>query len=259
MYCMLRIHLYLFQLWCKFLALLLFQSQGQLSGSSSQNSGMFGPRPQGSQSQPLSQLGPSAENRGNDPSPQGRPSSVGRFSPFHTSGSPLKGPQLPTGFDPNRGPGHHHGNIPLTSALSQGTDLDNSIPKSLDSTGVMNDRDITEIAQDLLKQFSGENAQTQLGDKLTSGDMKSSQIEHRTGESSSTSGVGIHSKSSQDIGGPSVEKMLKLDSESIKCDTNSPKYGTLPKLNIHMSGEQILQACKGLGKSVMFVKPQAVN
>ena len=224
----------------------VFQSQGQLSGSSSQNSGIFGPRPQGSQAQPFSQLGTSAENRGNDPSPQGRASSLDRFSPFHPSGSPLKGPQLSAGFDPIRGAGHH-GNIPLPSALSQGSDLDNSLPKSIDSTGVMNDKDITEIAQDLLKQFSGENAQTSLGDKLTSGDIKSSQLEqHRPGESSS--GVAIHSKTSQDIGGPSVEKMLKLDSESIKCDTNSPKYGTLPKLNIHMSGEQILQTCKGLGK-----------
>lgn len=155
---------------------------------------------------------------------------------------------MPAGFDPSRAPGHH-GNIPLPSTLSQGSDLDSTLPKSLDSTNVMNEKDITEIAQDLLKQFSGENAQTSLGDKLTPGDIKSSQIEARTGESSSAASVGIHSKSSQDIGGPSVEKMLKLDSETINCDTDSPKYGTLPKLNIHMSGEQILQTCKGLGKN----------
>lgn len=233
----------------------LFQSQGQLSGSSSQSPGLFGPRPQGSQSQPFSALGPSAENRGNDPnSTQGRSSSIDRFSPYHSGagGSPLKGPQLPAGFDPSRGQGHPHGNIPLSSSLSQGSDLDSNLPKSLDATGVMNDKDFTEIAQDLLKQFGGENAQTQLGDKFSSGDIKSSQIEQRTGESSSTGSVGIHSTSSQDLGGPSVEKMLKLDSETMKCDTDSPKYGTLPKLNIHMSGEQILHTCKGLGKCWTF-------
>lgn len=245
-----------------------------MSGNTSQSGGIYGPRPPvGSQSQqPFSQLGNSAEIRGNNPSSQGHlPSNIDRFSQFHpsTSGnytsSPLKGPPLPSGFDPGRSQGHIHGNIPYSSTLSQGSEGDTNLTKPLDSAHTVNEKDITDvlsrpdlassIAEDLLKQFSqtGDHTPGQLGDRLSQSDIKSSQnkasTDLRTGESSSSS-VGIHSSSSQDLNlsTPSIEKMLKLDSEVIKCDTESAKYGSLPKLNIHMSGEQVLRACKGLGK-----------
>ncbi|XP_060561542.1 lysine-specific demethylase 6A-like isoform X1 [Ruditapes philippinarum] len=242
------------------------QGQGQMSGNSTQSAGIFGAQPQvGSQSQqPFSPLGTSAEIRGNNPNSQGHlPSNIERFSQFHpsTSGnftsSPLKGPPLPSGFDPGRSQGQIHGNIPFPSTLSQGSEGDSNLSKSLDSAHTVNEKDITDvlsrpdlassIAEDLLKQFSQSSEHSH-------SDIQSSQskvsADLRTGESSSA-GVGIHSSSSQDfnLSAPSIEKMLKLDSEVIKCDTESAKYGSLPKLNIHMSGEQILRACKGLGKT----------
>ncbi|WAR28034.1 KDM6A-like protein [Mya arenaria] len=213
------------------------QSQGQLqSGSSSQPGGQFGPQgPLGSQPQQFSPLGTSAENRGQDPASQGRPPSLDRFSPFHHGNqgqSPLKGPQLPAGF---QGQGHpSSGNIPFSSStMSQDLHVDSSLPKSLES-GTVNEKEITDFAQDLLKQFSSGSIQSQelLGEKLTSGDVKSS---HGVGS------TGVHSTSTQDTaGGPSLEKLMKFDSEVSKCDSEESKYSSLPKLNIHMSGEQIL-------------------
>ncbi|XP_052783608.1 lysine-specific demethylase 6A-like isoform X1 [Mya arenaria] len=222
------------------------QSQGQLqSGSSSQPGGQFGPQgPLGSQPQQFSPLGTSAENRGQDPASQGRPPSLDRFSPFHHGNqgqSPLKGPQLPAGF---QGQGHpSSGNIPFSSStMSQDLHVDSSLPKSLES-GTVNEKEITDFAQDLLKQFSSGSIQSQelLGEKLTSGDVKSS---HGVGS------TGVHSTSTQDTaGGPSLEKLMKFDSEVSKCDSEESKYSSLPKLNIHMSGEQILTVCKGHGRS----------
>lgn len=248
------------------------QGQGQIAGNNTQSTAMFGPRPQlGSQSQPpFSQLGTSAETRGNNSNSQGHlPSNIERFSPFHPStsgsysGSPLKGPSLPSGFDPGRA--QVHGNIPYSTTLSQGPEGDANLSKSLDNAHTVNEKDITDvlsrpdlassIAEDLLKQFSqtGDHTHGHLGDRLSQSDIKSSQnkasSEPRTGESSS-GGVGIHSTSSQDfnLSAPSIEQMLKLDREVIKCDTDSAKYGSLPKLNIHMSGEQVLRSCKGIGE-----------
>ncbi|KAL4220760.1 Lysine-specific demethylase 6A [Mactra antiquata] len=250
------------------------QGSGQMSGNTTQSSGMYGPRPQtGSQTQQnFSQLGNSAEIRGNNPTSQGHvPSSIDRFSSFHPStsgsysGSPLKGPPLPSGFDPSRPQGHLHGSIPFSSALSQGSEGDASLPKSLDSTHTVNEKDITDvlsrpdlassIAEDLLKQFSSQTGgQGQLGARLTQSDIKSSQKQASVDPRSSDSGLSdsvVHSTSSQDINisAPIIEKMLKLDGEVIKCDTDASKYGTLPKLNIHMTGEQVLKTCKSVGKS----------
>ena len=243
-----------------------------MSGNSTQSAGIFGTQPQvGSQSQqPFSPLGTSAEIRGNNPNSQGHlPSNIDRFSQFHpsTSGnftsSPLKGPPLPSGFDPGRSQGHLHGNIPFSSTLSQGSEGDTNLSKSMDSAHTVNEKDITEvlsrpdlassIAEDLLKQFS-QNSEQPHSDIQSSQNKVSADL--RTGESSSA-GVGIHSSSTQDfnLSAPSIEKMLKLDSEVIKCDTDSAKYGSLPKLNIHMSGEQILRACKGLGKILAILMP----
>jgi len=83
----------------------------------------------------------------------------------------------------------------------------------------VNEKDITDFAQNLLKQFSsGEISHEQLGEKLTSGDIKSSSqsgVVASNGSSSGTNSVSsgsAHSKglNSQDIGGPSVEKLLKV-------------------------------------------------
>ena len=239
---------------------------------------MFGPRlPTGSQAQPYPQLGASsAEIRGNDPVAQGC-SSSDRFSPYNInpshsnasgsySASPLKGPPLPSGFDPSRGPGiaHTHGtNIPFTSSVSQGSEADLNIPKSIDS-GV-NEKDITallsrpdiasSIAEDLLKQLSQSDTHTQghLDDKFLQSELRSSQdkvsIGHRPSESSSNS-VGIHSNcTTQDLSKTDMDRLFdKLEGDIIlKSDTESTQ-NSLPKLNVHMTGEQICRMCKGFGK-----------
>ncbi|KAH3807602.1 hypothetical protein DPMN_135948, partial [Dreissena polymorpha] len=210
--------------------------QGQTSGTSSQ-SGLYGARPSnGSQSQPFTTPGTSASetSRGQDPYPQGHPSSLDRFSQLPTTGSPLKGPQLPPGYS------SHPGNIPY-GALSQGPHLEHS------SASAVNEKDITQFAQDLLEQFGNHSRSVEL---TTRGDGKSSHGDIRLGEVGGVCG-GLHSSNSQDIrlGGASVEKILKLDSEMLKFEAEGSKHGALPRLNIHMSGEQIIETCRGYGKS----------
>ena len=224
------------------------------------------------------------DNRVNLPSPnQGRPSST---SPFHnnnnhqtSSGTPLKGPVMPSGYDPSRFgtnqgsrpemssvpshssiPGSHLTNIPhdmtpspqeLGARAGELTHTD-SLSKSINSnSSALNDIKAllsrpelaTSIAEDLLKQFSD----TSPSDKaISSGsELRSSQDSKDLGSAS-----GVHSASvsaeSLDMKVSSLDRLL--DQDTLKCDDEMAKYSSLPKLNVHMTGEQVIRTCKGHGK-----------
>ena len=244
----------------------------QLSGNPSQS--IFGARfPfQGSHQ---------VDNRVTLPSPnQGRPSST---SPFHnnnhpnSSGTPLKGPLLPSGFDPNNRFGMNQGirpemsSVPSHSSLpgSQLTNIPHdmtpspqelgaragelthtdSLSKSINSnSSALNDikallsrPDLaTSITEDLLKQFSDtsplDKALGNESDQISSQDRKDF-----------ASASGVHSASvsgeSSDFKVSSLDRLL----DTVKCDEEMSKYSSLPKLNVHMTGEQVIRACKGHG------------
>ena len=227
----------------------------------------------------------SADSRVSLPSPnQGRPSSN---PPFHSSsnsqnvsGTSLKGPALPSGYDPSRfGPGlgtrpelssvpshssmsgSHLTNIPhditptpqeLGARTGEATHTD-SLPKSINNSNSSELNDIkallsrpdlaTSIAEDLLKQFSD----TPPSEKaISSGsDVRSSQDIDNLPSGSSVHSASVSAESS-DIKSSTLDRLL--DQESVKCDEEMSKYSSLPKLNIHMTGEQVLRACKGFGK-----------
>ena len=227
------------------------------------------------------------DSRMNLPSPnQGRPPSN---PPFHnnnnnhptTSGTPLKGPVLPSGYDPGRFatnlgtrpdlsslPSHssisgsHLPNIPhdLASAAAQElgtrpgevTHAD-SLSKSINSnSSELNDIKAllsrpelaTSIAEDLLKQFTDSSSSEKA---ISSGsDVQSSQETKNLASGSSVHSASVSAESS-DVKVSSLEQLL--DFEMAKCDEELSKFSSLPKLNVHMTGEQVIRACHGVGKS----------
>ena len=266
------------------------QQQGPSSGGQGTTQG-----PQLPGSQPQSLFGArfpfqgshNVDGRVNLPSPnQGRPPSN---PPFHdnnnhpnSSGTPLKGPVLPSGYDPghfgtNLGPrpdfnilpshsslsGSHLPNIPhdLASAAAQElgtrpgevTHAD-SLSKSINSNSELNDikallsrPDLaTSIAEDLLKQFTDGSSSS---DKAIS---SGSDIQSSQNSKNLAAGSSVHSASastgSSEVKVSSLEQLLDL--EAARCDEELSKFSSLPKLNIHMTGEQVIRACHGIGKSV---------
>lgn len=208
---------------------------------------------------------------------QGRPSSN---PPFHnnnnhptTSGTPLKGPVLPSGYDPSRfGPrpdmssvpssmsGSHLPNIPheitaapqeLGARTGESAHTD-SLSKSLNNSSELNDIKAllsrpelaTSIAEDLLKQFTDNSSSSEKA--MSSGsNLHSSQEDKNLASGSSLHSASVSGESS-DVKKSSLDRLL--DQDMVKCDEELSKYSSLPKLNIHMTGEQVIRTCRGFGK-----------
>ena len=151
-------------------------------------------------------------------------------------------------------PGSHLPNIPhdLASATAQElgtrpgelTHAD-SLSKSIHSNSELNDIDLaTSLAEDLLKQF------TDNSDKAIS---SGSELHSSQDSKNLPSGSSVHSASASAGSEGKVSSLEQLlDLETARCDEELSKFSSLPKLNIHMTGEQVIRACQGIGRLVFI-------